>query len=59
MYLHGAKAYFGVWLPEDWPSLRPFFSAASRWWVKSRSLVETASADLAEAEPTRPRAVAP
>jgi hypothetical protein len=59
MYLLGAKAFFGVWLPEEWPSLRPFFSAASQWWVESRSLVAAGSVELAEAEPSRPRPVAP
>jgi hypothetical protein len=38
MYLESAKAHFGVWIADDWPSLRQRF-AGNTHWLKVRLLI--------------------
>ncbi len=58
MYLQSAKAYFGVWIADDWPSLRQIVVGQTRWLILRRLIALGRHTNLGEVEPA-PLATAP
>jgi hypothetical protein len=57
VYLQGSKAYFAVWIPEDWPSLRHVLGGFSERlmsslpWLAARAARAQAKSAPAPARP--------